>query len=289
MRSADLIRLISLAAIWGASFLFMRMVAPVLGALWTAELRFAIAGAAMFAYMIASKQPMRFGAHWKSYLVLGIFSSALPGSLFAFAALTLPSGYSAILNATTPLWGALIAAAVLGDRITPRTILGLFMGIAGVSFLVRLGPIEFSAPVLVATLACLAATCCYGIANVFTKHKADRIDAPMMATGAQLTAALALVPLLPFAPAPGNLSPGLTLAVLALGLLCSGVAYFLYFRLVVNVGPARSMSVTFLIPLFALFWGWLFLDEAIGTGTLIGCGLVVLATWLVVFQPPKKN
>ncbi len=285
MRTADLIRLLALAAIWGASFLFMRILAPVLGVAWTAETRFAIGGIAILVYlMVTTLHTLRVGTHWKTYLVLGIFGSALPGSLFAFAALTLPSGYSAILNASSPLWGALIAAALFKEKLTRRKVAGLLIGIVGVAFLVRLGPVDFTGKVLVSALACLGGALCYGIATAYTKMQSATIAAPMMATGSQLAAALVLLPLLPFSPVPVGVTPWIVLVMLALGLLCSGLAYLLYFRLIVNVGPAKALTVTFLIPLFALVWGMLFLNETIDLNTLIGCGLVVLATWLVVFQ-----
>ena len=287
MRSADLARLLVLAAIWGASFLFMRIVAPVLGALWTAEVRVAIAGLAMLAFMVFTGRTMHFHANWKQYLVLGTLNSAMPFALFSYAALTLPAGYSAILNATSPLWGALVGAAVLGETLTPRKIAGLFTGVIGVAFLVRLGPAQFSPEVLIAALACVTAALCYGIAGAYSKKKSAGISPPMMATGSQLGAALVLLPFLPLSPMRGEITPLVMVIVLLLALLCSAVAYFIYFRLIADVGPTKALTVTFLIPMFALVWGTVFLDEAINLNTLVGCGLVVLATWLVVFQPTQ--
>lgn len=288
MRTADLIRLLTLSAIWGASFLFMRILAPVLGVVWTAELRVGIAGVAMFLFMLATREAMHFRLHWQPYLVLGVFSSALPFALYSYAALTLPAGYLAILNATSPLWGAVIGAAVLKDKLTPRKMTGLLTGIVGVAFLVRLGPVEFTPRVLLSALACVGATLCYGIATVYSKKKSSGIAPRMMATGSQLAAALVLLPLLPLAPVQGAITPFIAVMTLALALLCSAVAYFLYFRLIVDIGPSKALTVTFLIPLFALAWGWLFLHEAISINTLIGCALVVLATWLVAFQPAAQ-
>jgi drug/metabolite transporter (DMT)-like permease len=289
MRTKDLILLLLLAAIWGASFLFMRVLAPAFGVAWTAELRCAIAGLAMLAYMIATGQEMQARTHWKSYFMLGIFSSALPACLFVYAALTLPSGYSAILNATSALWGTLIGAFVLDEKLTGRKIAGLLLGIMGVALVVRLGPIAFTVDVLIAALACIAAAVCYGIATTYTKKKSVAIPAPLMATGSQLAAALVVLPLLPFSPAPVQITPWLVLIMLALALLCSGLAYFIYFRLIVDVGPAKALTVTFLIPVFALVWGWLFLHETINLNALIGCGMVVLATWLVVFHATPRR
>ncbi|RZI43409.1 EamA/RhaT family transporter [Herbaspirillum sp. HC18] len=285
MRSTDLIRLFVLAAIWGASFLFMRIVAPVLGALWTAEVRVAIAGVAMLIFMQATKRAMHFRSNWPHYLVLGTLNSALPFALYSWAALTLPAGYSAILNATSPLWGALVGAAVLGETLTPRKIAGLATGVAGVAFLVRLGPAEFSPQVMLAALACVAAALCYGIAGAYSKKKSSGIAPPLMATGSQLGAALVLLPFLPLSPIRGEVTPFVMMIAAMLALLCSAVAYFIYFRLIADIGPTKALTVTFLIPLFAMVWGALFLHETINLNTLIGCALVVLATWLVVFQP----
>ena len=289
MRHADLIRLLVLAAIWGASFLFMRLIAPVLGALWTAEVRVALAGMAMLAFMAATSRPMHFRSNWRQYLILGTLNSALPFALYSYAALTLPAGYSAILNATSPLWGALVGAAVLGEKLTARKIGGLVTGVVGVAFLVRLGPAQFSSQVMIAALACVAAALCYGIAGAYSKKKSAGIAPPLMATGSQLGAALVLLPFLPLSPVRGDITPFVLLIAALLALLCSAVAYFIYFRLIADIGPTKALTVTFLIPLFALVWGALFLHEAVNLNTLIGCALVVLATWLVVFQPAPAS
>jgi drug/metabolite transporter (DMT)-like permease len=288
MRTSDLLRLLALAAIWGASFLFMRILAPVLGVLWTAELRLAIAGIAMLIFMLATRRAMHFGTLWKQYLVLGLFSSALPFVLYSYAALILPAGYSAILNATTPLWSALMGAVVEGEKLTARKAAGLLTGIIGVAFVVRLGPAQFTPQVVIAALACIGATFSYGISGIYSKKKSASIAPPQMATGSQLAATLVLLPLLPLAPMRGEITPFILLITLALALLCSAVAYFIFFRLIADLGTTRTMTVTFLIPLFALLWGALFLHEEVSLNTLIGCAIVVLATWLVVFQGKEK-
>jgi len=283
MRRADFIRLICLAAIWGASFLFMRIIARVLGPLWTAEIRVGVAGAVMFSFLLATRKRMEFGRNWKVYLMLGILNSALPFSFFAYAAMTLPAGYSAVVNATSPLWGALIGAVVLKEALTMRKIAGLVAGIAGVSYLVRLGPAQFSGELLLGALACVAAAFCYGMAGVYAKLKSTGIAAPMLATGSQLGAAIVILPALPFVPMRSELTPHVLLFALTLALLCTAIAYFIYFRLMADIGPTRTLTVTFLIPMFALLWGRIFLDEALNLNSLIGCALVGLATWLVLF------
>lgn len=289
MQRNDLIRLISLAAIWGASFLFIRIVAPVLGPLWTAEGRVAIAAFALLVFMRLRGQSLDLRRYWGQYLILGLLNSALPFVLYAVAALSIPSGYSAILNATSPIWGALIGAALLGEALTSRKWLGMVLGIIGVAFLVRLGPVQFNHDVLIAALCCLGAAICYGFAGAYTKLKANTLAPMQMAAGSQLGAALLILPLLPLAPIRAEVTPFIMLIVVALALLCSALAYLLYFRLMSNVGPSKALTVTFLIPLFALLWGFLFLHEHIALTTLIGCAGVVAATWLVAGPQGKPR
>jgi drug/metabolite transporter (DMT)-like permease len=286
MTLSDLTRLIALAAIWGASFLFIRIVAPVLGPFWTAEARVALAGAAMLVFMAANGHRINLRLHGKHYLVLGLLTCAIPFSLFAYAALTLPAGYLAIINATSPMWGALIGAVLLNERLTGRKIVGLGIGIAGVALLMRLGPVPLTPQLLLSVLACTGAAICYSLAGAYTKRVSARLSPLQMATGSQLGAALLLLPLLPLAPIRAVPTPGEIAVLLALALVCSAVAYVLYFRLIASVGPTRALTVTFLIPLFALFWGALFLNEPITANMLAGCTMVVVATWLVVFQRP---
>ncbi|MFZ6641954.1 DMT family transporter [Undibacterium sp. TC4M20W] len=288
MRSADLLRLISLAAIWGASFLFMRVLAPVVGVLWSAEVRVGLAGIALLTMMYVTNRAMNFRTNWKSFLILGTINSALPFALYSYAALSIPAGYSAIVNATSPLWGAVMGAAFLGERLTLRKMAGMAIGVLGVAFLVRLGPVEFNSKLVLAVLACVGATLCYAIVGIYTKKKLTGITPMQMATGSQVGAAFVLMPFLPLAPVQGEITATIAMVAVALALLCSAVAYLIYFRLMADLGPTKALTVTFLIPLFALLWGYLFLNEHITMNTVIGCAGVVLATWLVVFQPAQK-
>jgi len=287
MRSSDFLRLFGLAAIWGASFLFMRIIAPVLGAFWTAEIRVGLAGLALIAWMLVSNQPIVFRQYWKSFLILGAISTALPAVFYAYAAQHIPAGYSAIMNATSPLWGAVMAAIFLGEQFTRRKMLGMLVGVLGVAMLVRLGPVEWSTELLLALLACSAATICYALAGVYTKKLSVNVNPVLMATASQVGGAIFLLPSLPFSPVPGTVTSAVIFAAAALALLCSAIAYLLYFRLIHDVGPTKALTVTFLIPLFALLWGNIFLNETITPNTIIGCAGVVLATWLVVFVPKK--
>ncbi len=289
MRQSDFIRLLLLAAIWGASFLFMRVIAPVLGPIWTAELRVGLAGLALCVWMLFLREPLPALRQWKQYLLLGAASSGFPAVLYSYAALHVPAGYSAIMNATTPLWGALMASLFLGEKLTQRKLAGMFTGVLGVALLVKLGPVTLNTEVLLALLACSLATICYALAGVYTKKLSVSGSPTLLATASQVGAAVMLLPALPFSPVHAAPSVQVVLAMAALALICSALAYLLYFRLISDVGPTRALTVTFLIPLFALIWGAVFLNEHITLSTLAGCAAVVLATWLVAGSPKKAS
>jgi drug/metabolite transporter (DMT)-like permease len=268
-----------LAAIWGASFLFMRIVAPTLGPIATADLRMLIAGVALVAWLrLAGYDPQwrRWGPH---YVGVGIINTGLPFALYAFAALHISAGEMAVLNATSPMWGALLSAAVLGERLSARRIAGLLLGVAGVALIAR--PSAESATLIAAAAGVLAAGC-YGFAGVYLRRWAPGAPARGMAAGTQLGAGLLMLPLVavfPPAQTPSMLVVG---SVLALGLVCGAVGYVLYFRLIADLGATSALTVTYLIPLFGMLWGALFLGEAVTLAMAGGAALVILGTLLVL-------
>ena len=287
MRATDVARLVLLAAIWGASFIFMRTLAPVLGPVLTAQARVTIAGIALIAYFRFTGFDAGLRRHWRHFLVIGLVNSALPFLLFAFAAVHLPASYSAILNAAAPLFSVLLSAVWLDERLTAPRIAGLAAGVAGVALVTRAGPVAPDAMFGWATAACLVAALCYALAGIYIKRRATGVKPMAIAGWSQMFAGLALLPLTPFAPATGTLTGIVVANMLALALLCSAVAYLLYYRLIADLGPSRAMSVTFLIPLFGMLWSVLFLDETITLPMLAGCALIVGGTLLVV-RPARR-
>jgi drug/metabolite transporter (DMT)-like permease len=271
---------LALAAIWGASFLFMRLAAVELGALPTAALRVGIASLFLLPLLAAKGHWPALRAHWKPVLFVGVLNSGLPFALYAFAVMHITTGFSSILNATVPLFGALVAWAWLGDKPSLSRTVGLAIGFGGVVLLAG-GQASFKpnasgiAPAW-AVLACLAATTCYALSASFTKKHIPSLPPLVTATGSQIGATLALaLPALWFHPdhLPSASAWG---ALLALGVLCTGVAYILYFRLIDRAGPARALTVTFLIPVFAIAYGVLLLGEEV-TSWMLVCGAVILA------------
>ncbi|HSI60619.1 MAG TPA: DMT family transporter [Ideonella sp.] len=285
MKTRDLTDLLLLAALWGASFLFMRMGAAEFGPFALAGLRVIGATAFLLPLLLWRGEGALLLKHWKPLLVVGIANSAIPFLCFSYAALAITGGLSSIFNATTPLWGALIAWLWLKDKPNRGRLLGLVIGFGGVLWLAwnkasfKAGTAGVSSGL--AVLACIVATLLYGFAANYTKRYLTGVPSLALATGSQLAASVLLViPMATHWPAtpPGAAAWG---AVVALALLCTGVAYVLYFRLIANIGASNAITVTFLIPAFAVLWGALLLHEAVTSTMVIACVVILIGTSLV--------
>jgi len=286
MNTANLLRLVSLAAIWGGSFLFMRIAAPVLGPAVLIEFRVLLAALFLAAVGLFLKKRLDLRSHWKHYFILGFFNSALPFLLFAFAARTLSASVLSVLNATAPMWSALLGAAWMRQAVPGRTVLGLVLGTVGVALLVGFDHVASRPGAGVAVGAALLAALSYGVASLYARSAA-KVEAFANAHGTMWTSALMVLPALAFFPMSGPATPGIAAAVLALGVLCSGIAYILYFRLIEEVGTTSALTVTFLNPVFGILWGALFLGETIGWYTVAGSAIVLVGTALVTGFVPR--
>ena len=289
MRIADYIRLIVLAAIWGASFLFMRIASPEFGAINTAFLRvlFGLLGLAVIIFVL--KSSYNFEGKFKSSLILGVINSGLPFFMYCLAARWLPAGYSAVLNATTPLMGALIGFAFFSEKLTARKWGGVVLGLVGIMVITTIGESQSTNETLAGVIACLVATGCYGIAGFLTRRWISNnggLDPKVVAFGSRIGATLFLLPFFIWSSTTGPsinwLQGNVWASVVAVGLICTAFAYILYFRLIADIGPLRSLTVTFLIPPFAVLWGYLALGETINEGFIIGAIIVCVSVWLVV-------
>lgn len=279
MSAAVAAEFILLAALWGASFLFMRLGTLEFGPLPTAGLRVAIASLALLPVMLSRGLWPQLRQHWKPVMICGLINSAIPFALFSFALLSISTGLSSILNATVPLFGALVAWLWLGDKPGASRTVGLVIGFIGVALLASgkasFKPDASGAVTAWGILACLLATISYAVAASFTRRYLSGLNSLMVATGSQIGAALGLaLPTLLMWPAQ---APSLKAwgALLALGTLCTAVAYVLFFRLIERLGPARAITVTFTIPVFAVFYGVTLLGETVTTWMLF-CGVIVL-------------
>ncbi|MBE7365959.1 DMT family transporter [Ramlibacter pallidus] len=279
MPFASIVDFIALAAIWGASFMFMRFAVGDFGVLGTAAARVAVASAFLLPLMLVKGHAATFRREWWKVMGVGLLNSALPFLLFAFAVVSITTGLASILNATAPLFGALVAWIWLKDRPTGSRVLGLFVGFAGVAMLAwdkaTFRPDASGVAPAWAILACLLACVCYGLAASATKRYLTGLPPLVTASGSQAGATVGLGLLMPwFLPQqmPGTQAWA---AAIVLGVLCTGVAYILYFRLIENAGPARALAVTFVIPVFAVLYGVLFLGERV-TAWMVLCGAVIV-------------
>ena len=290
---------LALGALWGSSFLFTRLSSVDFGAIATAFGRVAVAAAFLLPIVLVKGLLPELKKHWRQIFFMGIFNSAIPFALFSFALLSITTGLSAILNATVPMFGALIAWVWLKDKPALSRVVGIVIGFAGIallawdkaSFKPDVSNASGTAPGW-AVLACLLACLCYGIAASFTKKYMGGINPMVTAAGSQIGATLSLlVPALWLWPAN---TPGISawLALVVLGIACTGIAYILYFRLIEKAGPQRTLTVTFLIPVFAVIYGTVFLREVVTPWMLI-CAVVIvcgtaLATGLVSFKAGQR-
>lgn len=214
------------------------------------------------------------------YVIVGTLNSGLPFLLYAYAALHLTAGLMSVLNATSPMWGAVLSAALLGERLSLRRAAGLALGVAGVALVTR--PDAEGGLAAAAIAAALAAAFCYGLAGAYLRRWARDVPARGMAIGTQLAAGVLLLPFIALAPPPAAASALVVASALALGLVCGAVAYLLYFRLIADIGATGALTVTYLIPIFGVFWGALFLGETVSVSMLAGMAVVILGTVLVL-------
>lgn len=267
-----------LSGLWGASFLFMRLGASEFGPLPTAGLRVALATLFLWPILVQQGQWPALRQHWRPVLLAGLINSAIPFALYAWAVLHITTGLASILNATVPLFGAIIAWLWLGERIGRLRSFGLALGFLGVALLAWRAPGGAGGQsdlAFWAVAACLGATTCYALAASYARRYLVGIPPLATATGSQLGAALFLA--IPTAIAWPAQMPGLRawLAIAAIAVLCTGIAYILYFRLIANAGPSRALAVTFLAPVFAVLYGVVFLSETV-TLWMAGCALVIV-------------
>jgi drug/metabolite transporter (DMT)-like permease len=277
VRAADLARLALLGAIWGGSFIFIRVAAPSLGPFWMAEGRVLLGGLALLAWFAFTRFDPQWRRHWRFYAAIGVVNSAIPFTLYGYAGLHLAASTMAFLNATSPMFGLVLGAAFGSERITPRKVAGLAVGAVGVAFVAR----PDAGGSLLAVAACLAASFAYGVTGLLIKRWGSGVPSRGIAVGSQLCAAVVLLPFLGILYPSEMPSTTVLVNLVLLGVLASGFAFLIYFRLMVDVGATRALTVTFLVPLFAFAWAAIFLGEALTAGIAAG-GVLILAGTLLV-------
>ena len=278
MTRRDIVDLLLLALLWGGSFLFMRISVPEFGPMAMVEIRVAVAAAVLVPLLLRQHRAGVLTANWRGLAFVGIANSAIPFTLFAYAMLTVTSGFGAILNSAAPLFGAVVAFIWLRERLPWIRMAGLVIGFAGVALLVWGKPTFAVGGDAWAIVAAIAASLSYGFSPTYMKLKLGHVPPLAIATGSQIVAAIVVAPLaIAFWP---SVNPSLVawLSAIALGVGCTGLAYILYFRLIRNIGPTRAIAVTFLIPGVGMLYGVVFLGERVTLGMIVGCAVILFGT-----------
>lgn len=291
MKPSDIVDMAVLAALWGASFMLMRFAAPAFGPVPLAALRVIGASLVLVPLLLMRGQVGELRQHWRALLVVGVTNSTLPFLCFSYAALSITAGMSAIFNAATPLFGAVIAWLWLRDGLTAQRVAGLAIGFSGVVWMAWDQASFKPGGTGWAVVVCLAAPLLYGLSANYTKRFLTGVPSLTVAAGSLLAGALLLgVPAVVCWPtvAPSAADWG---AAVFLALACTALAYVLFFRLIANVGPARTITVTFLIPALALLFGWLFLGEPMTLQMISGCAVILIGTGFatgLLTLPPRS-
>jgi drug/metabolite transporter (DMT)-like permease len=278
MRIIDFLKLLLLAALWSSSFLFTRIAAPVLGPIWLIEFRVLLAGLLLLPILAQLGLVREMQANWKPLVIVGCFNSAIPFSLFAFSSVYLPSGFTSILNATVPLFGILVASVWLREKLSSTRIVGFILGFIGVMVLVGWTEFALTREFWAAVSTGLVAALLYAIAAPYIKLQLVGVSPLTITTGSQLSAALFLWPAMPLTIPDRVPSAIVIFSVLGLAVLSSVFAYILYFHLIETIGSTKSLTVAYLIPLFAIILGAVVLNETVTLSMIIGCGLILLGT-----------
>jgi drug/metabolite transporter (DMT)-like permease len=284
----DLLRLFTLAACWGLAFVFIRVAVPFFGPVALVIVRAFIASGVLVLFALATGVKLDFRTRWKTYFLVGMLNSGIPFCLVAAAQSALSVTYAVILVSVTPLMSAVIAAVWIKDPFTPAKAAGLVAGIAGVALLIGWNPVGAPPPVPWAVALALGATVSYGMAGVYTKRYASHLPSLEVAAASQLSAGVMLLPVLLLVPPVTMPTPLAWAAAVALALFSTAFAFLLYFRLIVNVGPVKALTVNFLAPLFGVSGGVLLLGEKATANALTGAAVILIGTGLVIASGAKK-
>ncbi len=283
MSFKDSVMLVILAAIWGGSFLFMRYAVPGFGVAPLIFLRVGIAALFLLPILVWQGKSLELKRVWKLSFINGWANSAIPFCLIAYALLTLSSGFASILNAVTPIATAVVGFVWLHERMSAMKTLGMLIGIAGVRLLAwnkLYVSQEDTLQVAIAIAAGIVATLFYAISAIFTKRYLTGVDSMVLSTGSMLGASLLLLPLAWVYWPSQNPSLLSWVSAIALAIVCSALAYLMFFRLIHTVGPARATTVTFIVPVFGMLWGATLLAEEVSVTMLVASAITLFGTSL---------
>lgn len=290
-RPQDLIALLALAVLGGASFLFIRVAAPELGPFLLMDLRVLIAGVVLLAAARSTGQVVDFRTHWRRYLIVGALYGAIPYALIAVASLRIPASMAAVLNATTPLFTAVVSLFWLGEGLSARKVGGLLLGLLGVALAVGWRPGSVDGSLLPWSLCMLLSSLFYALGSIYAKRAFQGVPPIAVAIGQQFGAGVILLPaaLLSWPSAWPSAWPSgrAVAALLLLALLATAFTSYLFFGLVARIGPTRTLSILFFVPLFGILFAHLFLGEPISFSILAGLAVILVGVSFVIEVRPR--
>ncbi len=278
------------SALWGSSFIFMKELAPIFGPVLTAALRIVSAAVFLIILFAVTKYPIMWKKYWKKYLIIGIGNSAIPFSLYAYAALYIPASLSVILNSTSPMFGAIFGYILLKDRLTWNKFVGLLLGSLGVGIVSSLVLANSSLELYLSILGCLGAALMYGLSGAYVKKYALEIEAKQLTVGTLTFAGVGLlilwVLLIPFGINPTVVIDALgwnIALIIVFGIMCTSIPYIIYYRLLQEIGPLKALTVTYLMPVFGVIWS-LFYGETIELNTIVGLFVILVGIYVLSLQ-----
>jgi len=276
--------LLLISAIWGGSFVFMKELSPVFGPVLTSSLR--LLSASLFLYIIYYFQ--RYKINWrknlKIFVLLGLGNSAIPFTLYAYAALYISPSISVILNSTAPMFGAVFAYFISKENLSYKKMIGLLLGTIGVGVVTSFTFAEGALELYVSVAGCIIAALLYGLSGVYAKKYASHIETKELTLGSITISGLFLLPLTIFSPITGTVTPILIVMLIVFGIVCTAVAYLIYYYLLKEIGTVKALTVTYLMPVFGIFWSYIFYSEVITLNTLFGLLLIFMGVALVTYK-----
>lgn len=281
--------LLLLSAIWGASFLFLRIAAPQFGPVFLIEMRMLTAFIALCPVFLITGNLHDLLTNWKKIFLISLTSMALPFCLLAFATLSIGAGLASIINASVPFFTAILAFLLFRQALNLLGVVGLVVGFAGVVILaVEPGGADSDdAGKLLAVAAGLLASFFYGLGANLTARYLQGVSGFAITTGCLFFSSLYLAPFA-YLQRPEVMPTGpIWLTVIILGAVCTGLAFILFYRLIARIGSARTVTVTFLVPLFSVVWGWMILDEGLNLAMAFGSLLVLIGVAMTTGKLPS--
>lgn len=273
--------LILISAIWGSSFIFMKVLVPTFGIAMTSSFR--LLSASLFLLLIFTFQ--KYKVNWKKnyfiFFVIGIGNSAIPFFLYGFAAQYIDASISVILNSTAPMFGAIFSYLIVKEKLGYKKIFGLIIGFIGVGIISSVSFGESTSEVTLSILACVTAASFYGLSGVVTKKYAMHIEAKELTAGSLLFAGVSLIPFIIVFPIREVVTIQVGLLMIFFGILCTAIAYLIYYYLIKQVGAVKALTVTYLMPVFGILWSFIFLHEKITSSVILGLLVILIGIHFV--------